>query len=644
MNFSNRYKILFSVTFLIILGFSTFSLVSKNAYGDSTYDFQGASPGSTTRIAYQGTNDTQPPLSLEIGGEMDLSRYNQIASSDDERAAYGYDYSDYHRFKFKIFEPVQKITQIYIKHEGFGVDDAPSPSADLPGLTLYIWNYASSVWEPLDSHDQGGPTDGTLEKTITANIGNYIDASGYLNLLVQTKENSGSCPFLYVYNGEKYVFAADLYGSGIIDLPYYYPIPEDYAVIGDDLLQVDGNLYRMRIAQEYDEISYLDQTALIAVDHSPNVEIAASFLKAEADKIYTVSRDLITPLSATNGEGKDILPLINQKDGIYTFARQYQQNMLELDLGDLSGAKEIKLVVNAYTRWAPGSKTEPYKRFVQVKGEDGDWENIFDISKIVSPAAFPRTYVLDLTGKFLTDDYTIRFVSSSEIRIDYVGVDTSPQQDVTVNVLRPQSADLHFRGYSSLKGVPATPDYYDLSPDPPMGFSNPTGNFTRFGDVLPLLNERDDKFVIMHHGDEISVDYPCIPVPEGMERDFILYSWGYYKNKFYGTGGTVDPLPFYGMPGYPYPADESYPYDSEHIAYLREYNTRPYSESANYMEQNEHHTIYTDYVKVVVAATTPVGGIVMPTNKLSIIAPYIALVGFIGAISTIFAIRRWRKD
>jgi hypothetical protein len=40
----------------------------------------------------------------------------------------------------------------------------------------------------------------------------------------------------------------------------------------------------------------------------------------------------------------------------------------------------------------------------------------------------------------------------------------------------------------------------------------------------------------------------------------------------------------------------------------------------------------------------PVGGIYAPTDKLSILTPYIALVGLIGAISTIFAIRKWCKD
>jgi hypothetical protein len=623
--------------------------MSKNAFGDNTYDFQGASPGSTTRIAYQGTDSNQPPLSLEIGTELDSNRYNQIASSDEERALHGNDYSDYHRFKFKILEPVQTITQIYVKHEGYGLDEIPPPAPDSSGLALFIWNYASSTWDPLDSHIQGGPTDGILQKTITQNFGNYIDANGYLNLLVQTKENGGSCPFLYTFDGREYVFVADLYGNGIIDLPWYTSVrPEDYARIEGASLQPNDSLYRVKITQEYDEISYLDQTALMTVDHSLDSEVFLSLLYTDGNKIFTVSKNHASPVSAIDGNGKDILQQILHKDGIFTSSKQYQLNTMELNLGDLSDAKEIKLVISAYTRWVPGSGDSdtpvPYDRYVQVKDENDNWVNVFDTSQIIAPAAMPRTYILNLTGKFITDDYSVRLLSYPDIRFDYIGVDTSPQQEIIVNTLAPVSADLHFRGYSSLKGIPPTPDYYDLNPESPMGFSNPTGNFTRFGDVLPLLNNRDDKFVIMHHGDEISIDYLYLPVPEGMKRDFISYSWGYYKNKYYGTGDTVDPLPFHGMSDYPYPVDESYPYDSEHIIYLRQYNTRQYSESAKYTEQNENHSIYTNYVKVVVSGTIPVGGIVVPTDKLSIIAPYIALVGLIGAISTIFAIRRWRKD
>ncbi len=56
----------------------------------------------------------------------------------------------------------------------------------------------------------------------------------------------------------------------------------------------------------------------------------------------------------------------------------------------------------------------------------------------------------------------------------------------------------------------------------------------------------------------------------------------------------VEPLPFHGMSYYPYPENESYPYDNEHSAYLEEYNTREWGLGP---DNQEHNTIYTDYVK-----------------------------------------------
>jgi len=38
---------------------------------------------------------------------------------------------------------------------------------------------------------------------------------------------------------------------------------------------------------------------------------------------------------------------------------------------------------------------------------------------------------------------------------------------------------------------------------------------------------------------------------------------------------SVEPLPFHAMSAYPYRADEHYPDDPLHRAYLLEYNTRP---------------------------------------------------------------------
>jgi hypothetical protein len=63
---------------------------------------------------------------------------------------------------------------------------------------------------------------------------------------------------------------------------------------------------------------------------------------------------------------------------------------------------------------------------------------------------------------------------------------------------------------------------------------------------------------------------------EGWARDFILFSDGWDKDGDINTllSQTVDPLPFHGMSAYPYPDEESYPDDLEHLRYRLEYNTR----------------------------------------------------------------------
>jgi riboflavin kinase/FMN adenylyltransferase len=67
------------------------------------------------------------------------------------------------------------------------------------------------------------------------------------------------------------------------------------------------------------------------------------------------------------------------------------------------------------------------------------------------------------------------------------------------------------------------------------------------------------------------------PAP-GMVRDFFLFEASWFKDETgnwgFGFGFTVDPLPFSNMTGFPYPADESYPNDTAHQNYLRDWNTR----------------------------------------------------------------------
>jgi hypothetical protein len=151
-----------------------------------------------------------------------------------------------------------------------------------------------------------------------------------------------------------------------------------------------------------------------------------------------------------------------------------------------------------------------------------------------------------------------------------------------LTTLEPMSADLHFRGYSRTYRAggrfgPHWFDYDSVTRDSP--WRPIEGAFTRFGNVLPLLGSSDDKYVIMAPGDEMTVKFSASSagaLPAGWRRDFLLYTDGWIKDSDLNTafGTTVGPLPFHAIKSYPYAPTDSYPADSAHQQYLREYNTR----------------------------------------------------------------------
>jgi hypothetical protein len=395
-----------------------------------------------------------------------------------------------------------------------------------------------------------------------------------------------SCPSLYVWNGNNYVYCTEVSsGTGylaILDyfradgtIAFTYSYPWDYIKLEENQLQPRDDYYYMKLTQRWDEIFYLDAAQLLVVDHSPDVDVFSTkgtyiYNLDGQGKIYTVSKNPLTPISAVNDAGEDILPQISKLDGIYTTDHEFQYDNYTLNLGDLSNAKEIKLIVAGKTlyssgqeqgTWAAQFMTQPGVKpfpppYMEVKDADGNWVRVPDSRQFPLLDVTPNRFVVNLTGLFPTNDYSLRIHNFFNAPFDYIGVDITPQQDVIINWVNSVYAALY--------------QVFDTN-------STSTGNFTRYGDVTSLMLEADDKFVIGRQGDEVSLQYPADigPVPEGMERDYFLFVSCWFKvNGLPYLGFTVDQLPFHGMSVFPYPPTESYPYDADHLNYLLEYNTR----------------------------------------------------------------------
>ena len=412
-----------------------------------------------------------------------------------------------------------------------------------------------------------------------------------------------SCPSLYIWNGTSYVYVSEVsnhgwlgyinYVTGDPDWPivYWRNNPWDYIPLDKTQLQPRNGYYDMTLIQRWNEIFYLDVAYMLVVDHPSDVNVYSTMVEQYLDpaymgKIYTVSKNPLKPISAFNEKGENVLPQIWEIDDVFTPGINGIQspswdnilwNRLTLDLGDLSDAEQIKLVVRGvvdwgsaddYTIWIdkffapdvpPGTQITPAP-YMEVKNATGHWVRVPESRQFpIPPDSVPRTFVVDLTGLFLTDDYSLRINNFWNVTFDYIGVDTSSQANVTIQEIYP---------YANL--------YHVFSSG-----SAASGNFTRYGDVTQLVLNPDDMFVIGKQGDAVSLLFPVHTTPpaEGMERDFFLYVSLWFKDETgnwgYGFEFTVDPLPFYDMSGFPYPLEtESYPYDDEHLWYLSEYNTR----------------------------------------------------------------------
>lgn len=395
----------------------------------------------------------------------------------------------------------------------------------------------------------------------------------------------GSCPSLYVWNGTEYAYASEISDGpgwlGFIDyynpdgtITFAYSNPWSYIKLDSTQLQQTNGNYRMAITEDSDEIFYLDSVKLVAVDHPSNVDVYSTrgtYLNNLAGQgtIYTVSKSLSTPVSAVNN-GEDVLYQINKQDGNYTVAQRWTWNTLDLNLGNLTGAQQINLLVTAVIAWPtnqaggdwaaqfasqPGVTPSP-PPYMEVKDQNGNWIPVPNNREFPMPPVNPNSFVVNLTGLFPTNDYSLRIRYYQDISFDHIGIDTTQQQPISITSISPSSAAL---GQLFITN------------------STSTGNFTRYGNVTELLLNPDDMYVIGRQGDSVSIEFPVDtnPVPQGMTRDnFIVASVWFKGNGLSYLPFTVGLLPFQNMSSYPYPQTERYPYDAQHLAYLTDYNCR----------------------------------------------------------------------
>jgi tetratricopeptide (TPR) repeat protein len=469
--------------------------------------------------------------------------------------------------------------------------------------------------------------------------------------ITEIDRRGSSCPTLFVWNGEKYEFVADMLGAGVVGHwigPNQRDVPRpvewikiDRGMIRERKSDVrrqtsdvskdassevrgprsDAGLLSFRFMEPLEEAVYLDQVRLLAVDHPVKLDVYPNEYFASNPPYppfkVIVSRDARPPAAAHDEHGHDVLPdlLAHRYFGDFAltqFQGFAQPHTLALDLGEpyqggplwllLHGEVEYFSANSMYAASQAGVQAiPPYVEALVQNGKDGEgkWKRVID--DMGFPAGGPRIMTADLTGKLPRGTQKIRITTNLQVYWDSILIDRTAQSAndsssaphlTPVPLVR---ADLEYHGYPlKIEGKPAGNVEYIYEKTSATGpYTRPFGTYTRYGDVLPLLTATDDKLAVFGSGDEVQLDFDPSHLPtlaKGWVRDYFFAANGYEKDMdFYAAEGNfVAPLPFLSMGDYPYAPKKQFPLDDAHVNYLLEYNTR-------HMSGNEQRGYWFDY-------------------------------------------------
>ena len=387
----------------------------------------------------------------------------------------------------------------------------------------------------------------------------------------------GSCPFLFAWNGQRMQFVKDTvpWGAALglrIDSmgPARIAATEEWYKIPSSALVPRNGSLDLRITGELWETYYYDYLGLMAVDHPAGTEIFTDerFVVPPVKLAVTTVAEPHAIARAIDDRGNDVTQTLRNLDGNYldTFGRgQYQgvtrDHYVEIDLGSgLPASGPLWLIAQGWLHpsdssvniaMAQGGRVRPRPLSLEIPDGRGGWK--IARANLGFPAGRNKTCLIDLTGLFPpASPHKLRLRTNLEIFWDRIQwAQGLPDAPTRITHLSPQSADLHYRGFSAIHQAnassPEIPDYNQLAATTQI-WRDLEGYYTRYGDVRELLESIDDRYVVMNAGDELALRFASPPPPPaGWVRDYVISGDGWVKDGDYNStfSRTVQPLPYH---------------------------------------------------------------------------------------------------
>lgn len=357
--------------------------------------------------------------------------------------------------------------------------------------------------------------------SFVATIGMLLGA-GLIVILIALA-TKGSCPFIYSFDGEKYVFDAEPLGGAVAKAWER----TEYSKLAH-LREVDG-AYKLRITNEVYETEYIDEMSLFVVDHPKG-----SAVTMNNDGSIFALKEMQSPVYASDESGNDLMPFIKGRDEITWMTKMpvndgnKLRHKISLGFNKPIDAKKAWLVYNTgTTHWGSVMISEMLQLYgtgLQVHysklNEKGDYynktmnflqrEELYEMNLMMKTGdKWESQGLLQGGGPFKTDERVIE-LDLSNVQGDVVELQINPPVGFWT---------LGYFGITYEAPLPATGTEVKVA----------TTKDISGADISTLINTSDEKYHMMPKtGDWFSAEYRAPAGKEGLERTVFMKTRGWY--------------------------------------------------------------------------------------------------------------------
>jgi hypothetical protein len=355
-------------------------------------------------------------------------------------------------------------------------------------------------------------------RSIANVIGGTIGVIAVIAIIIVATKSS--CPFIYVKNGEEFVFTGELY-PGIITANQQR---DDYLLL-PNLDEVHAE-YSIKITNELKEIQYTDFVQLIEIDHPEDVKV----LLDKNGNLHTFS-NIISPNNVlVDNLNRDNSPALNRDNNSYLFNSEIKNSSstrtIEIEFNKPKNTKKAKLVLTVknsmWLDYVFGKFNQQFGTYYSQFQKDQQKVSLDKSTKWMNEQHIPLSvYLKTATGWELVD------------RINTVGPMASRNIAVPIDLRHAVGEELVIKletGFMFWELDYAGIDYTENLPldikyiNPYEALDGNNNNVTNL-----LLASDQNYFVQPNIGDEVVVKFKTSESSLDLHRTYFLKNKGYYN-------------------------------------------------------------------------------------------------------------------